>query len=467
MMKPRFEVSTEGMKALQSGRQPWQLAKELVSNAWDETTTLCEVELTSISPRKAKLIVRDDGAGFVNINDAWTLMGHTDKRLNPNVRGRFNIGEKEIISIADQATIRTAGKIIRFPKTGGRTTATDKNPFKGTEIICIVAWGTKQVETTVSKLGELLVPAGMKYIVNGKQYTWKEPKMVIDATLDTVLQDEPNEPLRTTRRKTTLEIYQADQGMLYEMGIPIQPIECPYLVNVMQKVPMPPNRDVVRDSYLQDIYTVVLNATAPEIQDSSATWVRTAVEDKDVQPEAVKEVMKQRYGENVALWSTDSHANEKALRAGFELVHARTLSHGERQSFESIGLAHSSSIFPTHCETPNDIPREKWTTGMIAVADYAKRLAKALIGMDIGVTFYSDMRIGGAGNYGNGHLSFNIAKLGYKWFDVIDPDVTSLILHELSHQNADNHEYKFYGSLERLAGKAVHLALDQPQLFIV
>lgn len=464
-MKARFEVSTEGMKALQAGREPWQLAKELVSNAWDETTTKCVVSLISISPRKAKLTVLDDGKGFANINDAWTLMGHTPKRLNPTVRGRFNIGEKELLSIADTATIRTAGKIIHFPKEGGRTVRTDRKPIRGTEIMCVLPWGTNQVSDTILHLKTLLVPDGMDYRVNGLKVDYIKPYKVIDATLETVLQDAPGEPLRATRRKTTLEIYGANFGMLYEMGIPIQKIECPYLVNVMQKVPMPPNRDVVRDSYLQDIYTAVLNATVLDIEDASATWVRTAVEDKDIQPEAVSTIMNKRYGDNVALWSSDSHANEKALRAGYELVHARTLSQGERGAFASVGLAHSSTIFPTAATMPKDLPDSKVTDGMREIASYAKRLARELLGIDIMVTFYSDMRVGGAGNYGNGHLTFNVAKLGYKWFDSICPDVTSLILHELSHQKADGHEYSFYSALEKLAGETVHLALEKPEVF--
>ncbi len=464
-MKPRFEVSTEGMRALQSGRKPWQLAKELVSNAWDETTTTCEVELKSISPHKAKLVVRDDGAGFTNIDDAWTLMGHTPKRLNPTVRGRFNIGEKEILSVADEATIRTAGKIIRFPKNGGRLVRVDKHPFEGTEFICTLPWGPRQVGYTVEKLGQLLVPQGMRYQVNGQVFIWREPEHIIEAILETVLQDAYDKPMRTTRRRTAVELIPAEKGRLYEMGIPIQAIECPYLVNIMQKVPMPPNRDVVRDSYLQDVYATVLNATAPEIVDSSATWVRAAVEDKDAEPEAVKEVMRNRYGENVALWSSDPHANEKALRAGFELVHARTLSLGERQAFANVGLAHSSTIFPTSVATPEDIPKDKWTQGMADIAGYSRRLAKELLGIDIYVSFYSNMRIGGAGNYGNGHFSFNIAKLGYKWFDSIRPDVTGFILHELSHQEADGHQFNFYNSLEKLSGKAVHLALEHPEVF--
>jgi hypothetical protein len=133
-MKNRFEVSTEGMRELQAGREPWQLAKELVSNSWDEQATVCSVTLRSESAREAYLSVYDDGPGFGDISDAWTLMKHTDKRLNPGVRGRFNIGEKEILSIAKQARITTSGKIVFFPPTGGRSVRTSAKSTKGTLI---------------------------------------------------------------------------------------------------------------------------------------------------------------------------------------------------------------------------------------------------------------------------------------------------------------------------------------------
>lgn len=466
-MKERFEVSTEGMRALQSGREPWQLVKELVSNAWDETTTVCEVELASISPRKARLIVRDDGSGFANVNDAWTLMGHTPKRLNPTVRGRFNIGEKEILSVADEATIRTAGKIIRFPKSGGRFVRRDKAPFQGTEIACILPWGTRQVESTIAKLKMLLVPKGMQYRVNGQSLMWHEPQQTIGTTLETVLQDAPNEPMRSTRRKTTLELYPTEQGMLYEMGIPIQPIDCPYLVNVMQKVPMPPNRDVVRDSYLQDIYTAVLNATAESLTDDdvSATWVRTGVEDKEVDPEAVKTVMGKRYGDKVALWSTDSRANERAIESGYELVHGRTLSPTERQAMESVGLQHSSDIFPTNWGVAEDYPEGNWTEEMRQIVAYAKRLYKELTGKELSVSMYKFPKSDVGADFANGHLRFNISRLGKQWFEGITPQVTSLLLHEFAHTNGTGHNWQFDKQLETLAGKAVHLALNKPEVF--
>lgn len=464
-MKSRFEVSTQGMRELQSGREPWQLAKELVSNAWDESTTICEVILESLAPRKARLTVYDDGGGFANIADAWTLMGHTPKRLNPTVRGRFNIGEKEILSIAINATIYTVGKIITFPKAGGRRVRKDPKPFTGTRVDCILPWGNRQVEAIADKLKTLLTPKGIKYTVNGETIPHIEPEQAIEATLDTVIQDRVGEPMRATRRRTTLELCPADTGWLYEMGIPVQTIECPFLVNVMQKIPLPPNRDTVRDSYLQDIYTAVLNTTVDEIDDVSATWVRLGVEDKDVAPETVKTVMRKRFGDKVLLYSSDHRANEKAEQAGFEIVHGRTLSQGERGAFQSVGLEHTSDRFPTSFGEAETIPFEEWTEGMKAVADYAKRLAGGLLHREIMVTMYKMPNSDTAADWLMGNLAFNVSRLGRAWFNQITWDTTRLLLHEFAHTNGTGHNWEYQKQLENLAGKAVHLALDKPEIF--
>ena len=315
-MKNRFEVSTEGMAELQSGREPWQLAKELISNAWDERTTLCDVTLEHKTGRKSELIVQDDGDGFSKIEDVWTLMGHTPKRANPNARGRFNLGDKEILSVAVEATIRTAGKIICFPKEGGRTVTADPIPQKGTVFSCILPWTKRQVEETVTMLKTLLPPRNILYRVNGEAIRYQKPDTVTEYTLETQLSpDGPGSPLRYTHRKSAIEITKnGGTGTLFEMGIPIQPIGCPYKVNVMQKVPMPPNRDVVRDSYLRDIYSAVLIATINDLKygETGETWVRIAVGNKDMPKDVVREVLEKRYGDKVMLWSSDPKANEKA-----------------------------------------------------------------------------------------------------------------------------------------------------------
>ncbi|GAH08322.1 unnamed protein product, partial [marine sediment metagenome] len=123
-------------------------------------------DLKSESPRTAYLIVWDDGPGFASIADAWTLMGHTPKRLRPNVRGRFNIGEKEILSVAKEASVLTGHTAIIFPKSGGRIIRKRGRSYKGTTIQCVMPWGTRQVEDTIEHLKKLLPPKGINYIVN-------------------------------------------------------------------------------------------------------------------------------------------------------------------------------------------------------------------------------------------------------------------------------------------------------------
>lgn len=470
-MRARFEVSTEGMRALQAGREPWQLAKELVSNAWDEAITKCEVKLVSISPRKARLEVYDDGEGFADIKDAWTLMGHTPKRGNPSVRGRFNIGEKEILSVADSAVIYTRDTKVIFPKSGGRQVR-KADMIKGTKITCVLSWGTRQVQEVVDALKLLIVPNGITYIVNGDIVQCKESyKVVNDITLDTVLQDAPGEPMRNSKRKTSVELYKADKGMLYEMGIPIQSIECKYLVNVMQKVPLPPNRDVVRDSYLQDIYRIVLEATKEEISEPSATWVRQAVEDKEITPEAVKAVMIQRYGNKVVLRSSDTEANERAERAGYMVVHPRTLSPDEREAMQEVGMVHSSDKFPSPyspCGDPVDmIPEDKWTEGMKCMSRYIASVGRALLDRQVTTCFYRYFRDEAAARWDGHGIRFNMAKLNKAWFDDIGEEQTGLIIHEMAHCQGDGHNWEYQKSFEQLAGKAIHLALDKPGIFSV
>jgi len=474
--KQRFEIDTEGMRALQKGREDWQLVKELIANVWDASTSLCEVNLNSISPTKAKLVVRDDGEGFSNVNDVWTLMGHTEKRLDSKARGRFNIGEKEIISVAEQATIQTwneekgYGHIITFPKTGGREVKKVKSLPKGTEITCILSWRKRQVEEVIKKLELLLVPINMSFTINGKNFYSSKPYKVVDATLETVLQASLGEPLRKTRRQTSLELYSSEKGRLYEMGIPIQDIECPYLINVMQKVPMPPNRDVVSNSYLQDIYVTVLNATAEELNDDSvsATWVRTGVEDKEVKPDVVKTIINKRYGEKSALWSTDTKANENAIANGYEVIHPKSLSPIERATMINEGeLQHTSDIFKTKFGTEDIIPEEEWTQDMWNIVNYSKRLYKKLLHKPLKVTMYKLPKSDTAADFSNfsSLLRFNVSNLGKSWFEGFHYYQTALLLHEFAHTKGDGHNWKFDKQLEALSGKAVHLALENPDIF--
>jgi hypothetical protein len=64
-------------------------------------------------------------------------------------------------------------------------------------------------------------------------------------------------------------------------------------------------------------------------------------------------------------------------------------------------------------------------------------------------------------------LHFNISNLGKKWFDTINENTTGLLLHEFAHCDGNWHDYIYYKKFQQLAGKAVHLALDKPEIFKV
>ncbi len=473
-MKNRFEVSTKGMAELQSGREPWQLAKELVSNAWDESTTRCTVGVVSITPMTASVLVTDDGSGFSSIEDAWTVFGHTNKRLNPNSRGRFNVGEKEIISIAKEATIRTSGKIIRFPKEGGRSVRKDAHPIKGTIIECIVPWGTRQVETCIEKLKELLPPKGMEYLVNGERVSYTKPLKVVEGMLDTVIQASLDEPLKNVRRKTSIEIYDGalPTHKVYEMGIPIQDVECQFSVNVLQKVPMPPNRDVVRDRYLKELYAIVAEAMIDYIPESRASdgWLRLAVESKQLPTATLEAIKEKRFGEKVVLWSSDTEANETAEHKGFKIIPRNVLSPEEKEAYATVGVVSAKEEFGSKFSglgnsKSNEIPEDRWGMAVTHITDYAKWLAQMVLGHDITVTVYSEIGDHAGARCDGRRLYFNKAELGNAWFEQITEKTTSLLLHEFAHSMGDGHDTSYNNHLSDLAAKAVHLAVAKPEEF--
>ena len=133
MTKERFSVSAEGLRQLNASRPPWSLVKELIQNAWDEApdATSCDVTITPRPNGTTVIAVEDDGPGFAEISHAWTLMADTPKRANPTKRGRFNLGEKEIISVAVSAKIETAGTTVTFPAKGGRKTSPNERGISG------------------------------------------------------------------------------------------------------------------------------------------------------------------------------------------------------------------------------------------------------------------------------------------------------------------------------------------------
>ena len=349
----RFTVSHEGMRLLQAGRPAWELTKELIQNAWDEApeATVCNVTIQpqAISNR-TQVTVEDDGPGFDNITDAYTLMANTAKRADPKKRGRFNLGEKEFISIAHSAKVETAGFTVTFPESGGRKVTPNKRK-RGTKITADMPWTQDEAYDLVQRLW-IFRPRDCALIVNTNPVPQRQPITTANANMETVLQDHPGAPMRRSRRNTDIELLpriSAEESWLYEMGIPIQTIDTPCDIDVLQKVPLPPNRTEIPTRYLANLYAVVLNAYHPYMNQFhfGEAWVKTALNDPKATAEAVKATIEGRYGKRVLITGNNADSNLEATESGYLLINPRSLSENERKRFRSDGeLATTNEAFP-------------------------------------------------------------------------------------------------------------------------
>ena len=364
----RFAVSHLGMRQIHAGRPPWMLMKELVQNIWDEApeTTICRVDIRPADTGEHLLGVRveDDGPGFADIADAWTLMKNTPNHENPSKRSRFsNLGEKGLVSMAVEAVIETAGHTVHFPRIGGRI-APSNNRQRGTVITALMHWPMIQPEELLSLMKKFR-PNGCSLEINGKTVPEREPKLVITASLDTVIYNSDTGTVGTMPRWTEIHLLPRtdEETWLYEMGIPIQKTQYHWDIDVQQKIPMQPNQDTVLESYLADIYAELLNAThtKTETNQFSEQWVKTAMKSPRVDSAAVKSVVKGRYGNQVLLESPrDKESNLRAVKEGYRLVDPSTLSPKEKERFQKdAGLKTASAIFRRRKAQSAPVPPEQ------------------------------------------------------------------------------------------------------------
>lgn len=115
--KSWFDVSKEGLRQLQEGKPKHYILRELIQNAIDEDITVCAVT-TNWMHGEATIIVSDNSPeGFRDITHAFTLFAPTYKRADPEKRGKFNLGEKQVLALCDDAKIATTKGTIANTRT--------------------------------------------------------------------------------------------------------------------------------------------------------------------------------------------------------------------------------------------------------------------------------------------------------------------------------------------------------------
>jgi hypothetical protein len=461
---------------------------ELYQNVADTDATLCKIDIKKV-PNKPRIIitVEDDGHGFHDLTHAWTMYAPSEKKGDPTKAGRFNVGEKVVLSFANEAEIYTTSGTVIFNDTGRHEKPRRKRE-RGTVFTAELACNQERYDQLMVYMRTIIVRPGLKLIVNGDEVPVRHPIHTFECSLQTEIGDD----LRKTIRSTEVQVYETsgdEVAMLYELGIPVVETGDRWHYSVQQKVPLNIDRDNVTPAFLRSVRVAVFNEMHNRIaeDDTTAMWVEEASSDSKCTDDAAETLRVKKYGEkSVAFDPTNPEANNEAAAHGFTVIPSRGLTSGQRDNLKRAGtLQSSSAAFPTagrgaYGEGGGDqvkiIGEDKWTPGMRLIHEYTKECAKRLMKRPLQVQFVHVDKFAykrWAACYGRGHLGgnptfqYNVFVLGYKWFDKgVTEAVDALMIHEFGHEYESNHlSEEYYDALCMLGAKLKRAVMDDPEWF--
>ena len=470
-----FDVDKDGLgKLLERRGKSWILA-ELLQNAWDAPgATEVELRLSPIAGRPfAELEVRDNSPeGFAHLEHAFTLFGESVKKQDPTLRGRFNLGEKLVLALCQEALIETTKGTVLF-NDKGRSTSRKAREF-GTSFRARLRLSRAEIEEALSFARSFIAPPGISTVINGVDLDHRQPLGSFEIQLPTEVAD-PEGVLRRTRRKTLVSVYRPTGGMggrIYELGIPVMETGDSYDVDIGQKVPLSFDRDAVTPGYLRDVRVGVLNHLGHLLgaEEVNQAWVSDALEARDVQPSAVREVLVKRFGDKVVSYDpSDREANDRAVAAGYTVLRGGHFSALQWDNVRASGLVRpAGQVTPTPKPfSPDGEPavHVEPTSQMEAFAAWCRHLGRELLNAEIRVNFLE--RFNAIAAYSPGVLSFNVGRLGKNWFSgPLRAEQLDLVIHEFGHHFESNHLSKRYNdALTRLGAATTMLALASPPSF--
>lgn len=479
-MSEWFSVDRAGLSKQAQEHSKGRLIGELVQNALDEAgVTQITVTLALVPGRPlADLTVEDDSPeGFKDLSHAYTLFAESYKRSNPEQRGQFNVGEKMVLAVCESASIETTKGTVVFDPAEGRIEKPRQKRERGSVFQGRIKLTREEYPEVCDYLRSLLLPENVVVTFNGTRLLPRKPLRTFETSLDTLIADEGG-VMRPRVRKTSLGIFEPLPGetpSLYEMGLPVVETGDKWHVNVGQKVPVNRDRDNVRPAYLQAVRVAVLNAAYDLLtteDEATAGWVKLAGADPRCSDDAIKHLIRLRFGEKVAAPDpSDLEAMKRFQSQGGVIVAG--LSKGEWANVKRAGaVLPAGQICPTakpysadpNADPVNVIPQERWSAGIRNIAEYARFLARELMGVDLTVSVVHSTNAFAA-CYGAGRLDFNLLRLGHRWFEQgPTEEVDRLLIHEFGHQYSSDHLAEdYHDALCRLGAGLKRLALEKPE----
>jgi hypothetical protein len=470
----RFDVDTEGFRNQMGELKPFRLVQEIIANSFDEDPVSridCSVAYNS-DKKQVEVQIIDDGDGFRNFEDSFKIFGRSYKRRYRNKRGKFNLGDKEFFAVSHNGFVRSRNWKVEFFD-DKRIERKNLQPFKGTKIFGTFEWTKKQLKEMLVDLDKIIVPQNQDLYINGELVEKKIPIRKIKGKLWTEDEDQKTKKMVRVLDECEVQIYEKkldEIAWIFEMGIPVQQleegIEMLWHIDILQKVPLGIKRDTVSDSYLIDLYALLVTNCHDLIHkdDSGAKFINRSM--SKVNLEVAQEIFKKQYGTDKLYVPTDTadyHANEKVNQIHGEFIKPRTLSRLEKKHLSDIGaIKYALDEFGSGISKEYKVIPPNET--MISYANVVIVIAKEMINKDITVDFCNS-DISHSAWYDGNKIVYNLRFLphGRKFFDKFSPEGVGIIAHELSHDKVPAEmEYpmphcspEFLSEIERISGKLI------------
>jgi hypothetical protein len=445
-----LDIDIKGYRQTLQNKGKPRILLEGLSNAFDTHSTVVLVTFSQ-DAGWADLTVKDnDPDGFATLRDAWTLFAASNRREDPEARGRFGQGEKELIAIAvdgGMLTITSTKGAVTFTREGRKQEQT--RTATGTVLEARLKLNKHEAEEFVSLVRAVIVPDDVVFKFNDTVVTRPEPVKTVRETLPTVIWNEEGDMV-ATRRQTNVELFEAGVGSswIYELGIPVVEHDGRFHINVGQKVPLNSARDNVTPAYLRKLREIALNETHELLTsvDMKSAWVR------DAKPNATKEALKsyldEVYGEDAVIFDpSNPEASKRAIDNGWTVINGRQEDVDtwrrikEHDLLKPAGQVIETGI-PVSLDGIPPIGEEQWTIDMWHLANYTHRVGEFLLGFSPKVEFYNEPLAGprAAAMWGNKTITFNLRVLGKRWpAEASQVSIDELLIHEFAHHYAADH----------------------------
>jgi len=156
---------------------------ELYQNVADTDASFCKIDIEKVTGKPRIIIkVEDDGHGFHDLTHAWTLFAPSEKKGDPTKAGRFNVGEKVVLSFAYHAEISTTTGTVIFNdgsdhRPNGRFEFPRRKRDRGTIFIAELACNQERYEQLMDYMRTIIVRPGLVLYVNlgpsSRPLSWK------------------------------------------------------------------------------------------------------------------------------------------------------------------------------------------------------------------------------------------------------------------------------------------------------